>query len=174
MYRFIKKLERALALVAGVSLLAMALLTFIDVFGRYGFNQSIFGAAEMVEMLMVLCIFSGLVLVTSANQHITVTIFDTWIQRYVPNLQRWAVLVLMLTVYIFITARLAILAIDGFHEQSRTVVLDWPEWMLPMSASLISAIGIVIYIGVIWHFKDKLNDLKDHTNTPNSDHFSGG
>ena len=46
--------SRMLGLIAGASLFVMMLLTFVDVIGRYGFHRSIFGAAEIIEQLMMI------------------------------------------------------------------------------------------------------------------------
>ena len=77
---------RVLAVIAGTALLVMMVLTFVDVIGRYGFHRSIFGTAEIVEYLMIFTIFAGLAFVTATNDHITVTMFDGWIERWAPEL----------------------------------------------------------------------------------------
>ena len=77
-----RMVEKVLAWIAGTGLLVMMLLTFADVIGRYGFNSSIFGTAEIVEILMVFTIFAGLAFITASNEHITVTIFEGWIRRH--------------------------------------------------------------------------------------------
>ena len=51
--RFEAIASRALGVVAAAALLVMMLLTFVDVIGRYGFHHSIFGAAEIIEHLMM-------------------------------------------------------------------------------------------------------------------------
>ena len=76
---------RVLALIAGTALLVMMVLTFVDVIGRYGFHRSIFGTAEIVEYLMIFTIFAGLAFVTATNDHITITMFDGWIERWLPR-----------------------------------------------------------------------------------------
>lgn len=53
-------------------MVALALLTLVDVLGRYVFNVSVIGAVELTEMLMVGVIFSGVVLATQAREHVVV------------------------------------------------------------------------------------------------------
>lgn len=72
---------RLLAVIAASALFIVMALTFVDVIGRYGFHRSIFGTAEIVEYLMIFTIFSALAFVTATNDHITVTMFDGWIER---------------------------------------------------------------------------------------------
>jgi TRAP-type C4-dicarboxylate transport system permease small subunit len=81
---------RALGVIAGASLFAMMTLTFVDVIGRYGFHRSIFGAAEIVEHLMLLTVFAGLAFVSAKNEHITVSLLDHVIARHAEAPQRWA------------------------------------------------------------------------------------
>ena len=68
-------LRQALALAAGGAMLVMVVLTCVDVIGRYGFHNSVFGASEMIELLMVAVVFGGLAFVTASDEHITVTLF---------------------------------------------------------------------------------------------------
>jgi TRAP-type C4-dicarboxylate transport system permease small subunit len=57
---------------AGIFLIALSLLTLLDVLGRYVFNMPVRGAVELTEALMVGVIFTGIVLATQARQHVTV------------------------------------------------------------------------------------------------------
>jgi TRAP-type C4-dicarboxylate transport system permease small subunit len=75
----------AMRRVAGVCLVALALLTLADVIGRYLLNYSIIGAVEITEMLMVGVIFAGIVLATVAHEHVTVDLLTV---RMTGPLQR--------------------------------------------------------------------------------------
>ncbi len=70
--RWIKGLLKLLTI---TSLGAMSLLTVIDAFGRYTLNRPVTGSVEMIELLMVVLIFSSLPLVTLDRSHISVDIF---------------------------------------------------------------------------------------------------
>lgn len=61
-----------LTAVAGTLLLAMMLLTVVDVVGRYVFAAPVPGAFEATEVMLALSIFAGLPLVTARGEHITV------------------------------------------------------------------------------------------------------
>lgn len=79
------KLSAALDLVLKVmvtaTLLCIAVITFVDVIGRYFFNAPVPGAFEVQEFGMGILIFSGLPLVTRARSHITVSLFDSVFAR---------------------------------------------------------------------------------------------
>ncbi len=149
MKHIFKSIERLLAVLAGIALFIMMALTFVDVVGRYGFNKSIFGTSEIIELLMVVVIFAGIAFVTVADQHIKVDIFDPWIKRRAPKLQRWAVLVFSFAMYGFLTFELIRHAIDSFQSGKRTAVLDGPQWLLPGAAALFSIIGVALFLAAI-------------------------
>jgi len=66
----------ALGVVAAVVLFCLMTLTCVDVVGRYFFNNPVYGAFEITEMLLAGLIFSGLPLVTVRGDHVTVDLFE--------------------------------------------------------------------------------------------------
>jgi TRAP-type C4-dicarboxylate transport system permease small subunit len=56
--------------------MALMLLTCADVGGRYFFNQPVWGAFELTEMMLAALIFAGLPPVSLRNEHVTVDLFD--------------------------------------------------------------------------------------------------
>ena len=84
----IKKLEHALYVVlgttAGLALLAMMFLAFIDVTARK-LNMPIAGGVELTELLMVVLVFSGLPLVSMRAEHVTFDLIDQFLSSSVRN-----------------------------------------------------------------------------------------
>ena len=66
--------ERILLFMAALILLAMALITFVDVTGRYLFNTPVQGAFELIGMGMALLIFAALPEVTARGTHVAVSL----------------------------------------------------------------------------------------------------
>ena len=66
--------------VAALALLAIMLLTLVDVSGRKLLAASVPGSLELTELLMVVVIFAGLPLVALAGEHV---IFDS-LDRFLP------------------------------------------------------------------------------------------
>lgn len=149
MTKLFTRIEWVLAMLAGIALLAMMLVTFVDVIGRYGFNHSIFGAAEMIEYLMVAVIFAGIAFITAGDQHIKVDIFEPMIRRRSPVLQRWLVLTFSLAVYGFIAFELTAHSYDSWLSGKRTPVLDMPQWLVPGAAALLTWIGVALFLAAI-------------------------
>ena len=162
MERIFKSIERVLAVLAGIALFCMMMLTFVDVVGRYGFNKSIFGTSEMIEVLMVFVIFAGVAFVTASDKHIKVDIFAGWIERVAPNFQRWTVHVFSLVIYACLTYELGHHMLDSFVSEKRTAVLDFPQWILPGAAVFFSMIGVALFAAALLATRGRLEKL-DHT-----------
>ncbi|MDP6269462.1 MAG: TRAP transporter small permease, partial [Alphaproteobacteria bacterium] len=61
---------------AALAMLALALITFIDVWARYAFNAPIPGAYELTELTMGVMIFAALPVITWRGSHITIDLLD--------------------------------------------------------------------------------------------------
>lgn len=166
MTKMVKIIERILAICAGIALLIMMVLTFVDVVGRYGFNKSIFGTSEMIEVLMVVVIFAGVAFVTVGDQHIKVDIFADWIGRKAPNLHRWSVHIFSLIIYAGLSYELGRHALDSFHSGKRTAVLDFAQWIMPGAAVLFSVTGVVLFAGALIKTKGHLSHISDDAHGP--------
>jgi TRAP-type C4-dicarboxylate transport system permease small subunit len=155
--------SRMLGLIAGASLFAMMLLTFVDVIGRYGFHKSIFGAAEIIEQLMMLTVFAGLAFITAKNQHITVTLMEVLIARVIPGFQRWVSIGISVGCTLLITWQMYEHAIDLLKSGKRTAVLDLPQWQLPMSAAILSLVGFGLLVIAVVRTRGRLGATSTHS-----------
>jgi TRAP-type C4-dicarboxylate transport system permease small subunit len=75
-HRWERRADAALGAAASTILMAMMLLTFVDVVARYLFNRPLRGAFEVTELLLVVLIFAGLPLVSYADEHVTMDFID--------------------------------------------------------------------------------------------------
>jgi TRAP-type C4-dicarboxylate transport system permease small subunit len=71
-----RRADAMLAVAASTILMALMLLTFVDVLARYLFNRPLAGAFEVTELLLLVLIFAGLPLVSSADEHVTMDFID--------------------------------------------------------------------------------------------------
>lgn len=143
-------LRQALALAAGGAMLIMVILTCVDVIGRYGFHNSVFGASEMIELLMVAVVFGGLAFVTASDEHITVTLFDHVLQARAPVLMRWLRFCFVLVIYALIAWALWRIALGAWEGARGTIVLNLPMWLFSGLAALLTSAGCVIYALTAW------------------------
>jgi TRAP-type C4-dicarboxylate transport system permease small subunit len=75
--RLARTLDRVLVTTTAASLFAMMAFTFADVVLRYLFAQPVRGGLEVVELLMVAMIFSGLPLVSRRDEHVTIDTIES-------------------------------------------------------------------------------------------------
>ena len=68
--------EAILGGAAAAILLAMMLLTFVDVVARYLFSRPVRGAFEVTELMLVVLIFAGLPLVSFTDEHAVMDFID--------------------------------------------------------------------------------------------------
>ncbi len=83
-----KWLETLSALLAGLALFAIMLLTFVDVAGRKLLDHSITGSLELTELLMVVVIFGALPLVSERGEHVVFDSLDPVLPEWLRTVQR--------------------------------------------------------------------------------------
>ena len=83
-----KLLETACGLLAGLALLAIMVLTFLDVSGRKMLDHSITGSLELTELLMVVVIFGALPLVSERGEHVVFDSIDAILPDALKKVQR--------------------------------------------------------------------------------------
>lgn len=102
--------ERLLEAVMAAFLLAMAVITGIDVVGRYVFNAPLPGGYEIVQYLMAVSVFAALPLAARAEGHLTIGLFT---DRLTGRARRWhriAMLVISAGTLAFLAWRMGVQA----------------------------------------------------------------
>ena len=75
-HRWARHAEAILGVAASALLLALMLLTVVDVVARYVFNRPVRGAFEITELMLLVLIFAGLPLVSYADEHALMDFVD--------------------------------------------------------------------------------------------------
>ena len=83
-----KSLELLCGTLAGLALLAIMFLTFMDVGGRKLLDNSITGSLELTELLMVVVIFGALPLVSEKGEHVVFDSLDPVLPQWLRRVQR--------------------------------------------------------------------------------------
>ena len=90
-----------LGIAASAILMAMMLMTFVDVVGRYVFNRPLRGGFEVTELGLLVLIFAGLPLVSHANEHVTMDFIDRLLRPGARLVLERAVDVLCAAIFFF-------------------------------------------------------------------------
>ena len=77
----VRRLNLALAFLAGVSLLALAGVTTYEVVMRYLFNAPTSWSLEISEYLLVFCIYFGMAYTTQTGAHVSVPLFYSRVSK---------------------------------------------------------------------------------------------
>jgi len=114
-----RRVVAVLGVVASTILLAMMLLTFVDVVARYVFSRPVRGAFEVTELMLLVLIFAGLPLVSYADEHALMDFIDRVLGPRRQRLLEGAVQVLCAAV-MFLLAWLVWLKADRIWEYRDT------------------------------------------------------
>lgn len=136
---------KVLAMIACAALFVVMVLTFVDVIGRYGFNNSIFGVSEMVELLMVALIFGGFAFVTASGGHVCVSLADDLLRARAPVVMCAANVLVSLSVYLIFLWVFWGMAVNALTAGDETIVLGLPLWLFPGTAAVMSTLGIILF-----------------------------
>jgi TRAP-type C4-dicarboxylate transport system permease small subunit len=98
--------ERLLEALMATFLLAMALITAIDVVGRYFFSAPLPGGYEIVQYLMALSVFAALPLATRAEGHLTIDLLTSRLRGRAQRVHRVIILCIITLVLAFLAWRM--------------------------------------------------------------------
>ena len=146
----LRRADHVLGVVTALMLVAMVLLTCIDVVGRYFLNRPLTGAFELTELAMGALIFSSLPLVTLRRQQVTVDLFD----RLVPTSWKRAQSAFFDTMAALCMAligwRLWIKAAEMAQAGETTAVLQIPVYPLVYYMAALTTATVGVMLIMVW------------------------
>lgn len=143
----IEWLARALAILGGLVLVAITLLTVVSITGRAFVRQGlgpIPGDFELVEAMTAFAVFSFLPWCQLRRAHATVDVFTSFLS---DRVNRWIDLVtelVMTLVMVLIAWRLWYGMMDKIRYHETTFILQFPVWWGFAAAMFAVAIGVVV------------------------------
>ncbi len=108
--RLWRGLERGLEGLMAVFLLSMAIITVIDVIGRYFLNAPLPGGYELVQYLMALSVFAALPLSTRSQSHLTVSLLVDGLTGRAKRIHHIAILLISAMALAFLAWRMGVQA----------------------------------------------------------------
>ena len=134
-----KRVDAVLGIAASALLLAMMLLTFVDVVARYLFNRPIRGAFEITELTLLVLIFAGLPLVSHGDEHVTMDFIDRMLPPRALAVLIRAVHAMVAAVFFFLTWQMIIKAnrIAGYADTTDVLRIPVGPFVYFMAAMIL-------------------------------------
>ncbi len=132
--------------VAALTLLALMLITCVDVFGRYLFNNPLTGSTELTEIAVGIVIFSVFPIVSWRNDHVVVDILDHFFSPRIHMIRTIAINVVVSIALTFLAQRIYVLGHRSLSYGEVTEFLAIPlGWMMIFIAIMcwLSALAVV-------------------------------
>lgn len=131
-----ERLAKALAIVGGVLVVAITLVTTYSILGRWIFNSPLLGDTEVVEYGMAVVVACFLPICQWRGENIIVDFFTAnATERTRARLDRIGALMIALMLGL-IAWRTAVGAFDQKRSGSVTMLMQWPEWVAYLLMSI--------------------------------------
>ncbi len=144
--------SRTLGLVTALTLFAMMVLTFVDVWGRYLLRKPVFGGYEVTEFLMGVLIFSGLPILCAREGHVSIDVFDTLIPRNWRRRQLLAVNLVSAAALGVLSWRMFVQAGELWRNNEVTMTLKIPHGPFALLFAVLSAAACLACLAVFWAY----------------------
>ena len=141
-----------LGTIAAADLMAMMVLTFVDVSGRKLFSSPIYGAYEVTEFMMGVLIFCTLPLVTAREGHVTIDIMDHFVPSAAMKTQRVVISLVSAVVLGVITWRLWIMSGSHLRTNEVTMTLRIPHGPFTRTFAVMAALATLASLTVAWDY----------------------
>ncbi len=141
--------------VAALTMLVLMLVTCVDVFGRYLFNNPLTGSTELTEIAVGIVIFSVLPIVSWRNDHIVVDILDHFFSRWVHMIRTILINGVISIALIFLGKRIYELGQRslGFGEVTEYLAIPLGWMMIYIAimcwATALAAITLGLYRAIV-------------------------
>lgn len=139
--KWIRRAALWLAWFAAAVLVAIMVVTFVDVIGRNFFGRSLRGTVEAISLMMGVLVFSGLAITELNRGHITVETFQGMFPKPMKRISLIINSVLAVGVAWLLLDQLFTKTVDVFAEQEFTMNLKLPYW----PAAILTLIGFALF-----------------------------
>jgi len=143
-----RRVDAVLGIAASALLLAMMLLTFVDVVARYLFNRPIRGAFEVTELTLLVLIFAGLPLVSHGDEHVTMDFIDRMLPPRAVTVLIRVVHAIVAALFFFLTWQMIIKAnrIAGYGDTTDVL-------RIPVGPFVYFMAGMILLTALVHVFK---------------------
>lgn len=150
-----------LGTVAAVTLFAMMLLTFADVWGRYLLRQPVFGGYEVTEFMMGVLIFTALPMLCAQEGHVTIDLLDHVLPKRLLRWQRVAVNFISGVVLAVMSWQVFLLSEQLARNREVTMTLKIPHAPFAVVFAIMAAFAALACFVVTWGYLRNLRQVAD-------------
>lgn len=115
-----------LNLVAGITLMALMIITCIDVFGRYVLNKPLTGSTELIELGLGVVVFVALPVISWRNENIVVDILDNHFSPWAHMFKNTVINLVSAGALYFLGERLMVLGARSLEYEEVSEFLHIP------------------------------------------------
>jgi len=167
---FLRQISKTMAVIGGVALSLVILITVLSIIGRTGntvmhgaFARSYFGPVaqwaldaglgpirgdfEFVQALMAFAIFAFLPLAQVSNAHASVDIFTAWLPSRAQRILRALIEILFAVVLVVIALQLKDGMVSKLRSGQTTFILGYPLWWAyaaSLSGAVVAAVVAIL------------------------------
>ena len=142
--------SRSLGVITAITLFAMMVLTFADVWGRYLLRQPVFGGYEVTEFLMGVLIFTALPLLCAREGHVTIDILDHVLPKGFARWQRFAVNLVSAAALAVMSWRLFLQYGSLAANNEVTMTLKIPHAPFALVFAIMAAVAVLACLVNAW------------------------
>jgi TRAP-type C4-dicarboxylate transport system permease small subunit len=145
----VERLQRAQLRLASVALIALMLVTVVDVFLRYVFNAPIRGSYDIVECMLLIFVFHGMAAAFFGRRNIVIDIIDSFVARgavrfLIGLADTLSVVVLLLIFWAMINPAVQVYQYGDVKLDSKIPVYwMWIAALLGLTGTILAAITVL-------------------------------
>jgi len=141
---------------AGIALIALMLITCIDVFGRYLLNQPLTGSTELIEIGLGIVIFAAFPAITWRSENIVVDILDKYFSAKTHMIRNHIINIIYAISLYFIGDRLLILGNRSIEYGEETEFLHIPlGWSINFMGAVCWFTAVALLTFGVMHIHNK-------------------
>ncbi|MEJ8570597.1 TRAP transporter small permease [Microbaculum marinum] len=149
--RALRLAEFVLGVMVAVLLIAMMLVTAVDVFGRYLLSRPLPGAFEITEIMLALIIFIALPLVCLHEEHVSVTLITDRLRPRWRQIHSVVVSIFSAAVLLLIAWRITAHSLQLASYGEVTIFLRFPKGPIGYTIAAFTVLAALATMIVAWH-----------------------
>lgn len=146
----LRRVVAALGIIAGAAIVAMIVVTCVDVVGRL-FGRPVKGAYDIVELLGAITIAGGLPYTTGCKGHVAIEFFFQRLSRPGRIIVDTVARLITTSMFTFLTWRFILYGVELRASGQGTSTLGWPVFWLAWWMALCTGVMTLVIVYHMMH-----------------------